>query len=62
MGQMFMTPTIENRRHENKKKEKNMMMTFENFKKKLVNEVQEALGDERKVCVTVICKNNQTET
>ena len=38
-----------------------MMMTFENFKKKLVSEVQEALGDERKVCVTVICKNNQTE-
>ena len=38
-----------------------MMMTFENFKKKLVNEVQEELGDERKVCATVICKNNQTE-
>ena len=37
------------------------MMTFENFKKRLVKEVQEALGDERKVCVTVICKNNQTE-
>ena len=38
-----------------------MMMTFENFKKKLVKEVQEALGDERKVCITVICKNNQTK-